>query len=125
MRKTSITLALCGWVLVAAFALKVAHAEHNSQKGSIEVVRQIDIKGLSAKRPMGDFSKPRIVLSALELAQAIPDQAWQDKISKQVDFTKEQLLYFSWTGSGGDKLSSKVENDKKVPAVVFQFLAGS
>jgi hypothetical protein len=41
-----------------------------------------------------------------------------------VDFNKELLLYFAWSGSGGDKLSFKVADGKKEPVVVFSYSRG-
>ncbi len=39
------------------------------------------------------------------MADAIPDKDWQARITKQVDFNNEMLLFFTWTGSGDDRLS--------------------
>src|SRR5262245_2630941 len=66
--------------------------------------REIDLKGLNlAPVPaVASWNKPTKITSAQELAKAFPDKEAQVKIAKQVDFIKDYLLYFRWTGSGGD-----------------------
>src|SRR6185369_267833 len=71
------------------------------------VVKVIDVKGLKLATSEEAFS-PKIgvvITSAGELAKAISDKESVAKVASQVDFTKEKLVYFKWSGSGGDKLS--------------------
>jgi hypothetical protein len=67
---------------------------------------------------------PKKITSEDELAIAIDAKEWQERIAKQVDFSKEYLLLFMWRGSGQDKLSSKVAEEKKKPVVIFEFSPG-
>jgi RNA polymerase sigma factor (sigma-70 family) len=85
--------------------------------------REIDLKGYMAEGPKGHVSKPTNITSAEELAKAFVDKEWQDRIIKQVDFAKEQLLLFAWQGSSGDQLSFKVEVGKEM-TVVFTYSPG-
>lgn len=69
------------------------------------VVREIGLKGLELNiKERGKVSDPTKITSAEELAKAIPNKETAEKIGKQVDFSKEYLLLFKWSGSGQDKL---------------------
>jgi hypothetical protein len=46
----------------------------------------------------------------------------RERIAKQVDFSKEYLLYFRWDGVANDKLSFALE---KGPLVVISFTPGN
>jgi hypothetical protein len=86
-------------------------------------VKEIDVKTL--KVPMardGDVMKPMKVTSVEELAKAIPDEAAQTAIKKEVDFATQQLLLFAWGGSGQDKLSFATREGKN--EVVFVYTRG-
>ncbi len=117
MRTAVIMLALVG------LAASGAPADEPAKKDDKKTVREIDLKGLKRELP-GQFGKPAVITSAEELAKAFPEKDIQARIAKDVDFQKEQLLFFAWSGSGGDKLTYKVEDGKKGPEVVFQRAAG-
>jgi len=104
-----VNLAVCGLIVCTA-----AGAD-DARKGA----RAIDVKGLKAEMPRGEVMKPAKITSEKELAAAIPDKEWQQKVGKQVDFAKEQLVYFTWSGSGGDKLTTRTEDAKDKTVVVF------
>jgi hypothetical protein len=74
-------------------------------------VRAIEVKDLKLGKAEGSVMKPQIIASAEELAKAIPDEATLAKVKKEVDFGKQKLLFFAWSGSGGDKLGFS-SNDK-------------
>jgi hypothetical protein len=72
------------------------------------VVREIDLKGFHTEHPKNDFAKPTKINTQAELAKIIPDKGWQSKIAKRVDFGKEYLLFFAWSGSSEDWLSFRL-----------------
>ena len=117
---------ICWFLAVAALALSVASAEETNKNGKGAVVREIDLKGFTRAKTRGVASKPTKITNAEELAKAFPDsdEEWLDRIAKQVDFEKDELLFFAWTGSGTDRLSFKVEQTKKGPVVVFSYKQG-
>jgi RNA polymerase sigma factor (sigma-70 family) len=102
------------------------------REGAKRMVREIDIKGFRAeRRPSSNVARPTQITSAAELAKAFPDKTWQARIMKQgpakkgrLDFGKEELWFFAWSGSGGDQLSFVVEKDEKGPVVVFRYVPG-
>jgi hypothetical protein len=89
-----------------------------------------NIKALATKGVKFDFAKggnePKAVeiKSADELAKAamFADDAGRDAIKKQVDFSKQKLVVFVWSGSGGDKLSGALSKNGK--SVVFNYTQG-
>jgi len=120
MRIAMLALAVWGSIIMSsAFAYKPGQNEKDA------VAKEIDLKEFRAEWPKVDFTKPNTITNAEQLAKAVPDKEWQDKIGKQVDFAKQQLLFFSWSGSGGDKLSFKVENEKTESVVVFNYTGGT
>lgn len=58
-----------------------------------------------------------------KVAREIADRS-SEAIQKQVDFTKEHLLLFKWSGSGRDKLEFAVEEGKDGPVLVFKITPG-
>ena len=114
------------FLAVAALALSAAYADEANKEGKDRLVREIDLKGFTRTSTTGVASKPTKITNAEELAKAIPDadKEWRDRIAKQVDFDKEELLFFAWTGSGTDSLSFKVEETKRGPVAVFRYKQG-
>jgi hypothetical protein len=116
-----------GWfVAIAALALPAASAEEPNRKDENAVVRVIALGGFGRVETNGVAWKPTRITNSEELAKAFPDggEQWLDGIAKQVDFEKEELLLFSWTGSTTDSLSFKVEQTKRGPVAVFRYKRG-
>jgi len=92
--------------------------------GKDDAVREIDVKGvkLAPAPPGSTHTKPAKITTVAELGEVIPDGLARIQIATQVDFTEQYLLFFRWSGSGGDKLTPKVDAGTK--AVVFQYQAG-
>ena len=113
-------------LVVAALALSVASADEPNRKDRDSVVREIDLQGFTRSRTSGVATKPTRITNAEELAKAFPDTdaEWLDRIARQVDFEKNELLFFTWTGSSTDNLSFKVEQTRTGPVVVFRFEPG-
>jgi RNA polymerase sigma factor (sigma-70 family) len=91
------------------------------KKADAPVLREIDLKGYRGELPKNDFTKPTKITSAQELAKAFPERdvgipvkEWREKIAGQVDFTKQDLLFFAWSGSGGDRILTRGEKTKQV-----------
>jgi len=72
----------------------------------------------------GSAPKPVEIKTAEELAKSplFADDACRDAIKKQVDFTKEKLVVFVWSGSGQDKLTGTLI--KRGGTAQFTFKAG-
>src|SRR5262245_27995203 len=117
---------ICWFLAVAALALPVASAEEANKKNKDAVVREIDFNGFTRAKTRGVASKPTKITSAEELAMAFrdSDEEWLGRIARQVDFEKDELLFFAWTGSNTDRLSFKVEETRKGPVVVFRYEQG-
>jgi hypothetical protein len=117
---------VCWSLAVAALALPVAPAEGTSKEGKDAVVREIDLKGFTRAMTRGVASRPTRITNAEELARAFPDAdaGWLDRIARRVDFERDELLFFAWTGSGTDRLSFKVEGARRGPVVVFRYERG-
>lgn len=76
--------------------------------------------GLSAMFPaVAEPGKVEPAKVAREITERTPES-----IAKQVDFGKEHLLRFKWSGSGRDQVSFSTEADKEGPVVVFKYTAG-
>src|SRR4051794_38996552 len=91
----------CLFLAVAAVALSGANAGEAKKEGKDGLVREIDLGGFSRRSTTGVPTKPTRITNAEELAKAIPDsdKEWRDRVVKQVDFEKEELFFFAWTGS--------------------------
>jgi hypothetical protein len=116
-----------GMLALATFSVLAAGSVGSGSfwdQGKDPAPREIDIKGFTGGNASGTVDKPTKITSADELAKAVPDKVWQGTIAKQVDFAKEYLVLFGWSGSGQDKLSFNVEKDNKRQVVVFSYVPG-
>src|SRR5262245_50359553 len=59
-----------------------------------------------------------------EVAKIYPDKEFLRKLDKEVDFSKNVLLRYSWEG-GGPPFSYRVLGSKERPVVVFRQLASN
>src|SRR5262245_57040035 len=102
------------------FALATMAAEPAKAADPVKVIELKDLKvGLAEG---GDVAKPIAITSEDELAKSVSDKDAQGVIRKQVDFKAQKILFFSWAGSGQDKLTYQVEGDKKIE-VTFNYQA--
>jgi hypothetical protein len=89
-----------------------------------QLVRSLELQGLKRPFPKGAADKPLVIATAADLMKAFPEEAIRTGVAKQVDFDKEKLLFFAWSGSGQDKLTPTVvkdkDNDKKTVAFTYQ-----
>ncbi len=102
MRRNSIVLA--SLLLILPLALVAGEAGK---------LREIDIKGVKLGMSRGKVTEPTVIANAEDLAKSPILGAIEEKVKKEVDFTKEKLVLFAWAGSGGDKLSAALK-DKTV-----------
>jgi hypothetical protein len=119
-------IGICGLLAVSALALSSASAKEANKQDKEAVVRAIDLNQFTRTTTRGVAAKPTRITSAEELGKAFPDgdEEWFDRIASQVDFEKEEMLFFAWTGSATDNLSFKVEETKQGPVVVFSYQQG-
>jgi len=67
----------------------------------------------------GAFGDPQVIESLDELKSQVDDEKARKQIAEQVDFDKQKLLLFRWSGSGQDKLAIDLkETDKQQTATV-------
>jgi hypothetical protein len=92
--------------------------------GKGALVREIDLKGYAPDETDGDPTRPTRISTLDELAKVVPNPQVRKQIAEQVDFDKEELLFFAWTGSNTDSLSFEVELTKYGPVAVFHFVKG-
>jgi hypothetical protein len=90
-----------------------------------ELARRLPAKDLTVTLPAGaggrpSASRPPAVLTSAEaLAAAFPAEA-AEGLKKQVDFTEEKLLVFSWRGRRKEAIGpSRVRTEGKETAIVF------
>jgi hypothetical protein len=126
MEITPMHTRLMATTLLALVVALPAWAGYKSQKDEDKAaVRKLELKGAKLGIPKGKVANPTEITTAEQLAKAFPDeQELQAKIKSQVDFTKEKLLYFAWSGSGGDSLSFQVDKGEKGPVVTFMYKRG-
>jgi hypothetical protein len=94
----------------------------------LDLVREpvkLSLEGVKVDFARGGYEpKPLEIKSADELAKAevFADEASRTALGKRVDFAKDKLVVFVWSGSGGDKLVAAPGKDGK--SAVFTYTAG-
>jgi hypothetical protein len=109
-------------LIVASLTVLFASAVAMADEKKAPPVRALDVKvdGEVTNR----FGSPVVIANAEQLARAIKDEAAVAAVKKAADFEKEQVVYFSWSGSGQDKLTFAAGSDPKGPDVIFTYTPG-
>ena len=106
-------------IVVALMIPALAAAEEK------KVVKEIPTKDLKLKVPEGGKAGvPAEVKSAEELAKCPVCGDEAEAIKKQVDFSKEKLLVFAWSGSGQDKVDVTGETKDGKTALTVAYTPG-
>ena len=114
------TRRLCLFIALALLACPAA-AEDKS------TVIEIDVSDIQAGLSEGKVKMPTVINDAKELAKVFTNENVREQIGKAVDFEKQKLVYFVWSGSGQDKLThtvQKAEKGEKGESVKFQHRPG-
>jgi hypothetical protein len=85
----------------------------------------LDLKDVATVQPKeGDVTKPTEIKSTEELAKSpLFGAGAADKLMKHVDFAKQKLVVFAWSGSGQDKLTGEFTTGKE-PLARFGYTPG-
>ena len=104
--------------LTVALALSTAYATSDD-------VRKIDTSAFDLG-PVAEerLENPMVITSADELYDALANEEAFALISQQIDFNTETLLYFTWTGSGEDTLTTRLGRTTPSGELTFVFEAG-
>lgn len=103
---------MCAAAIVFATSLAMA-----DDKAAVKEIPTKDLK--IAQQRGGKATEPIEIKSAEDLAKNDQLKGAADDIKKQVDFSKEKLVFFAWGGSGRDKLVA----DEKTPGT-FRYTRG-
>ena len=72
----------------------------------------------------GSVEKPAVITDEAALAKHFPDDKTRAKLAELVDFDKQHLLLFQWSGSGGDRLTARVEASDSEQVIIFDYTPG-
>ena len=89
-----------------------------------DVVRDLSSLAPDPQRFLGAFGLPTLIRDETQLDRMFGDVDVATSISEQVDFATEELLVFSWQGSGQDMLTPTVVEEEDGVAVVFEYTQG-
>lgn len=86
----------------------------------------LELKDIATVQPKeGDVLKPTEIKSAEELAKSpLFGAGAAEKVGKLVNFEKEKLVVFAWSGSGRDTVGGAVLVKDKKPTAQFQYTPG-
>lgn len=117
-----IIVAVVAVCAVAAGVFPSAHAGEDKNP----VVKEISLAGIKLDMDgVGPLKKPAVLTSVEELTKALAaDKETVGQIAKQVDFMKQQLIYFRWAGSGQDKIKPVVQMGTTGAVVIFEYTPG-
>ena len=107
--------------LAIGIAVLGSQALTSAEKAAPEsaIVTEIPLKGVRLADKPSSIRKPTVIKTADALGKIPADKKLQAKISKQVDFDRQQLFYFRWEGSGGDKFSYVIKAAGRAKTVTF------
>lgn len=108
--------------MMRLFAAALAALTFTLGARAADAVKEIELTGFKpAARPMTAADKPTEITSAEDLEKTIPQKDVVENVKKQVDFSKQKLLFFAWSGSGQDKIKP---DDVKDGSVSFNYTRG-
>jgi hypothetical protein len=89
-------------------------------------VRALDVKNVKLTLPGLDERTERLTefktAEEMEKSAAFADDASREALKKQVDFSKDKLVVFAWSGSRRDKFAAAPGQDGRT--AVFTYTAG-
>jgi hypothetical protein len=86
--------------------------------------REISLKDLAVPSTRGFLKEGTKITNKEELAKAIPDKGAQEAILKMVDLKNDYLVFFSWAGSGGDKIVLEVKKEGAKDVALMNYTGG-
>ena len=86
----------------------------------------LDLKDIPTVQPkQGDVTKPTEIKTAEDLAKSpLFGEGSSDKLKKHVDFTKEKVVVFAWSGSGQDSVAGATATEDKKTTAQFTYTPG-
>jgi len=102
-----------------ALVLTAQLAVAADEKTTVKEIDLKDVKGLNVK---GKATEPVTIANADDLAKNFTDADFVARMKKEIDFSKWDLVYFGWSGSGQDKLNFKASDNGK--EVTFTYVPG-
>lgn len=76
-------------------------------------IKEIKVEGYKPTgRPTTQATMPTEIKSAEELAKTFTQEEVVAAIKKEVDFSKQKLVFFAWAGSGQDKITGVLNKDE-------------
>src|SRR5262245_41610081 len=97
---TKHAFALCLAVTLSAAATSAG--DDPEPKGKAVMPREIVVAGLQSGD--GTYDAPTRITTQKQLAELVPDEQTRGAILKAVNFRKEHLLLFRWSGSGSGRI---------------------
>jgi hypothetical protein len=87
----------------------------------------LDLKDVAVVPPKaGDPTKPTEIKTGDELAKSpLFGEGAADTLKKHVDFEKEKLVVFAWSGSGRDSVGGATLTEDKKPTARFIYTPGA
>jgi hypothetical protein len=83
-------------------------------------IKEIATKDLKLVIPeTGKVTQPAEIKTAEELAKSPVVGKEADTVKKQIDFSKEKLVVFAWSGSGGDRVAGGLNKDGKTAEFTY------
>lgn len=112
-------------VLTAVLVSSAALADDKDKGKDKPTVRAIPTKDLKVTAQRGGkVSEPASVTSEEELAKSPVVGPAADDLKKLIDFQKEKLLVFSWSGSGEDVVTLSIGAEGKDSIVYGEYIRG-
>jgi hypothetical protein len=110
-------------MLVCSALLAADDKDKDKDKPTVKEIATKDLK-LNLARG-GKATEPTTISSTEELAKNPTVKDAAHDIKKQIDFEKEKLIVFAWSGSGGDKVTASIGADSnKKPIVYVEYIRG-
>ncbi len=111
----------CALLVLGGLVLSLAGRADDTKE---KPVKEISLKGLKLKQVEGNFGKATEIASEADLTKTFPEEEAQKLIKKEVNFERQKLLYFAWSGSGQDRMNVDVKEEGGKKEIVFTFLPG-
>jgi hypothetical protein len=109
----------------AIFAMLVVSSAVGAADKS-EPLTALDLKDIATVQPkQGDATKPTEIKTAEELAKSpLFGAGAAEKLKKHVNFEKEKLVVFAWSGSGQDSIAGATATADKKLVAEFTYTPG-
>ena len=106
--------------MIKALSILVAMVTVSESESTDVAVRELTTSKIKIVNPRLTYPKSTLISDHKELKDTFQDEEVVASIAKEVDFSKQKLIFFVWSSSGKDRITPKSLKNE----IEFEYIRG-